>query len=402
MVNRIRRLRLPALLLLVVALVVSMAPAASAWQPPGGAIFNNPKGDRAAQYRIVNSITRAVNNAPRNSTMLLSAYMFDNAGTFKAMMRAHRRGVHVQVVLDAAHARNGKTRRMAARFNRDNVGGAMPQRWGRDQSYLVFCRQACRGSNGYNHTKFYAFSQSGTAKNVVMVSSSNPNAGGAVKGWNDVYVMKNKPELFRGHSRVLAEMAEDSPRNGDRFIQLREGNALARFYPKRTGNHPIMEDLNRVRCRGAAGGAGVGGRTKIRVSMFRWNRKWGKRIATKLVGLAGDGCLLDITYGAPSRELRLYLTGAAQRSGRIRLWDSRFDRNGDGKVDLRNHTKYLLVSGVIGGDRSSWQVTAGSQNWGASLRTSDENTITLDNRAAHAAYARNFTHVATTSARRID
>ena len=117
MVTRPRTLRLPALLALVLALVVSMAPAAAAWEPTGGAIFNNPKGNKAAKYRIVNSNTRAVNGAPRGSTMLMSAYMFDNRGTYKAMMRAHRRGVHVQVVLDAAHARNGKTRRMAARFN---------------------------------------------------------------------------------------------------------------------------------------------------------------------------------------------------------------------------------------------------------------------------------------------
>ena len=234
-----------------------------------------------------------------------------------------------------------------------------------------------------------------------MTSSSNPNAGGAVKGWNDMYVLKSVPQLYQGAERVMAEMAQDTPNDGDRFLQFREGGALTRYYPKRTGTHPIIQDLNRVSCRGASGGAGIGGRTVLRVSMFRWNRKWGKAIAKKLVGLAGNGCKLNIVYGAPSRELRLYLTNAARRSGRINLWDSRYDRNGDGKPDLRVHHKYLLISGHIGSDNSAWQVTTGSQNWGASLRTSDENTVTVNSRGAHGAYVNNFQHIINTSARRI-
>jgi phosphatidylserine/phosphatidylglycerophosphate/cardiolipin synthase-like enzyme len=389
-------------LFVVLAMLALTVPVASAWEPQGGAIFNNPKGGRDAKFRIVRAITRAVQGTPRGATILMSAYMFDNRGTYDALVAAHRRGVHVQMVLDTKNAKNGKTTRLARKFNRDNVRGSAPAKWGRDQSFVVFCKAACRGRNGYNHTKFYAFSRSGTASNVVMVSSSNPNAGGAVKGWNDMYVMKGKPGLFNGAARVHAEMAQDTPNDGDRFLQFREGNALTRYYPKRSGGHPVIQDLNRVRCHGAAGDAGVGGRTSIHVSMFRWNRKWGKAIARKLVGLAGNGCELSIIYGAPSRELRLYLTNAARRSSRISLWDSRFDRNGDGKVDLRVHHKYMLISGNYGGDASHWQVSTGSQNWGASLRTSDENTVNIADRTAHNAYLNNWQHIKSTSTRRID
>lgn len=391
--NRIRRL--PGLLLVVLALLVSVVPAASAWEPQGGAIFNNPKGNRDAKFRIVRAITRAVQGAPSGSTILMSAYMFDNGGTYDALVAAHRRGVHVQMVLDTVHARNAKTRRLATRFNRDNVAGPQPAKWGRDQSFLVFCKQACRGRNGYNHTKFYAFSRSGTASNVIMVSSSNPNAGGAIKGWNDMYVLKNRPQLWQTHARVHAEMAEDTPNDGDGFVRATEGDTTAMFYPKRTGTHPVIQELNGVRCFGNRG------RTSLHVSMFRWNRVWGKAIAKKLVGLANNGCELDIVYGAPSRELRLYLTHHARRSGRISLWDSRYDRNRDGAVDLRVHHKYLLINGRYGSNSSAFRVTTGSQNWGASLRTSDENTITVRSRSAHSAYLNNWQHIVSTSARRI-
>jgi hypothetical protein len=63
------------------------------------------------------------------------------------------------------------------------------------------------------------------------------------------------------------------------------------------------------------------------------------------------------------------------------------------------HHKYLLIKGHIGNDRSATYVTAGSQNWGASLRTSDENTVTIrNNAAAYRAYLNNWTMVRRSSA----
>ena len=105
-------------------------PQRSAWEPQGGAIFNNPKGGRDAKFRIVRAITRAVQGSPRGATILMSAYLFDNGGTYDALVAAHRRGVHVQMVLDGKFARNGKTRRLARKFNRDNVGGPAPAQVG--------------------------------------------------------------------------------------------------------------------------------------------------------------------------------------------------------------------------------------------------------------------------------
>ena len=90
----------------------------------------------------------------------MSAYLFDNGGTYDALVGACRRGVHVKMVLDGKFARNGKTRRLAAevqprqhrRPGAGEVGGAT-------RATSSSARQACRGPNGYNHTKLYAFSQ---------------------------------------------------------------------------------------------------------------------------------------------------------------------------------------------------------------------------------------------------
>ncbi len=50
-----------------VAVFVSLAlsvPTALAYQPPGGAVFNNPKGNRDAQFRIIQTVNKAIKGAP--------------------------------------------------------------------------------------------------------------------------------------------------------------------------------------------------------------------------------------------------------------------------------------------------------------------------------------------------
>lgn len=130
----------------------------------------------------------------------------------------------------------------------------------------------------------------------------------------------------------------------------------------------MMQDLAKVSCTGANDGAGVDGRTAIHISMFRWGGDRGMYIAKRLLQLQREGCRVSMIYGAPSRVIAALLKDAA-RAGRIELYDSRRDRNGDGWSDLRVHSKYLLINGRFAGDPSSWQVFTGSQNWGFSSLT---------------------------------
>ena len=43
-----------------------------------------------------------------------------------------------------------------------------------------------------------------------------------------MYVMKGKPGLFSGAARVHAEMAQDTPNDGDRFLQFTRGQRHSR------------------------------------------------------------------------------------------------------------------------------------------------------------------------------
>jgi phosphatidylserine/phosphatidylglycerophosphate/cardiolipin synthase-like enzyme len=397
-------LRSITILLSALAVVFALAPPAAAWEPSSKPVFNNPWGKKAAKWRIVNHVNKAINRSPRNSTIYISAFLFDAKSSADALIRARNRGVHVQVVLDGDDARTRQARRVKRVLNRDNVWRAdAPLRWGPDQSFLVHCEGSCRGRAHNNHTKFYAFTRTGTASDVVMVSSSNLNKGGATRGYNDLFIAKRKPQMLKQYRSIHREMAEDTPRAGvDRYRQLVSGRYTSRFFPKPQGSDPVIQDLEKVRCRGVRDGAGRNGRTAINVSMFAWNNTRGESIARKLVRLARDGgCDVRIVYGAPSKAVKEILRRAA-RNGHLRLYDSRYDRNGDGAFDVRVHHKYMLINGRYGTDRSAWRVHTGSQNWGrGTLRGGDENTLNVVSRFAYRYYMRNWRDVVGRHTRRI-
>lgn len=389
---------------IVLAVTAGLAAPAAAWEPVGGAIFNNPTGGYDARWRIVKQIDRAVANAKPGSRILISTFLMDSKASADALLGAHRRGVEVQIVMDGDDAFTGQGRRLARRLNDDNAKldvEGNPTQWGPDNSFVVFCEGSCRGGEHNNHAKFFVFTRTGTARDVVMVSSSNLNKGGATKGWNDLYVVKSVPRMVAQYAGIHAEMAQDTPSDGDRYRQYTSGAFTARFYPKPSGSDPVLDDLSKVRCKGATGGAGRNGRTAINISMFAWNNDRGMAIAKRLVQLDGYGCDVSIIYGAPSAQVRDVLRTSARRGG-VKLWDSRFDRDGDGIFDLRVHHKYMLINGNYGGDRSSWRVHTGSQNWGrGTLRGGDENTLTIVKRRAYSQYMKDWNHIARYGARRI-
>ena len=62
-----------------------------------------------------------------------------------------------------------------------------------------------------------------------------------------------------------------------------------------------MNALSPVRCVGAAGGTGVNGRTKIRVSMHAWNGDRGVWIAKRLRSLFAQGCDVKVMWAPGGR-----------------------------------------------------------------------------------------------------
>lgn len=389
------------LITLALVLVTGVGGAEAAYAPPGGATFNTPRpwGTTAQRYHIVRTVDAAIRNVSRTATdpepvIYISQFLLDDKPSVDALINASHRHVSVRVVLDpdiVGHQANRLTRAL----NSDNVGHISAEAstpsvpdpsWGPDHSYVLRCSGSCRGGGGNVHTKFYAFSHTGSVKNVVMVSSSNLNKGGALNGWNDLFVMRQRPKTFAKYAEIHKEMTDQTP-EGSGPDQVVDGPYTSRFFPMQNAtkaNDPTMKDLNKVRCHSDYG------RTRINVSMFYWQGTRGAYLASKLISLARDGCQVSVIYGAPSKAVRLQLRAAAVKH-LINVYDSRWDLNGDGAYDVRTHEKYVLIKGTFAGDRSSHLVMTGSQNWvGGSLSRGDEVTLNIALTSAYNRYIRNW------------
>lgn len=433
--------RVSLLLVAVLSLSFVLVPA-SAMGPRGGAVFNvpNPYGDDAANYRIVKKVEHAIRNTVPtrkhpHPVIHVSTYLLDRPTSVKTLIAACRRGVQVRVILDE-DIESRPSRKLITALNADNVrrrgqdpragrcnrplrsdhGGLRvqpgadaedteldlftprqarrsveaPKRnsftWGRDGSYVKRCEGSCRGKGGNMHSKFYLFSNTKSSHHVVMVSSSNLNRGGAKLGWNDMYLVKRRKDLYRGFKAMHRLMTDDVRAGGDK-VQINAGPFIARFFPMRNASKetdPTLRDLKKIRCRSALG------RTRVHISMFYWKGRRGSYLLDKVADLARNGCKVRIVYGAPSRLLAERMRNLA-RKHLINLWDSRWDYNEDGLSEVRTHQKYVLVKGTVGKNRRAYRVWTGSQNWVAgSLSRSDELTLNIGLRSAYESYRKNW------------
>jgi hypothetical protein len=218
----------------------------------------------------------------------------------------------------------------------------------------------------------YVMSSTGTADDVVMVSSSNLNGGGAKLGWNDLVVMKNRPKTFEFLVRVHRLMTAQK-RAGPRLLELVDGPYTTRIFPIKAGKarDPLLRDLRKVRCRSAFG------RTSLHIQQFWWNGRRGNYLWDRIRYLARHGCIVKIIIGAIDRGLGRRMRDA-ERRGLIDFWDSRIDTDDDGYVNTRTHMKCIAIRGTYGTNRRYHGVWTGTANWSdGSLNRGDENTVNI-------------------------
>ncbi len=392
---------------LVTALVTAglvLASPASAYVPREEATFNDLTRTFSSRWALMDHVQATIDAVPREGEILISTYLLDRRVIVDRLIAASRnRAVSVRVILDEDIFSDQATRLENA-LNADNPPGTTvtteESTWGVDRSYAKRCVGSCRGRGGNMHSKFYAFSQAGTAKNIVMVSSANLNAGGAMAGYNDLFTMTEQPGTYATYQQVHREMTQDSPID-DFYFTDPDGIFESRFFPMRDATidtDPVMKDLEKVSCTGADTRSG---KTSIHVSMFYWDGERGQWIRDRLLELAEQGCEVSIVYGAPAAIIAPRLKNFAM-DGIITLFDSRVHTDDDGVVDQRVHSKYMIIRGNYNGDTSAKQVFTGSQNWvGGSLTRSDEVLLSIKSDAAYAQYLQNWKDVTRVGARQI-
>ncbi|WGX98840.1 phosphatidylserine/phosphatidylglycerophosphate/cardiolipin synthase family protein [Nocardioides sp. L-11A] len=373
-------------LLALVTLLVAPRPAATAddtWQPATGAVFNNPMGGVKARTKVVRQVHQAIRHTPPGATIRIATYNIDRADTARLLLEAHRRGVHVRIVVNDNII--GRTiRGLQARLGRDR----------RADSFLHICTSACRNSSraGNLHMKVYSFSQTGAARSVVISSSSNLGYGAAAGQWNDALTISGDDALFAAWTQVFQQLKRDrtaKPRHleyssetvGADFQRVRVSRAA-------TGD-PQLRRLRRVDC-AAPGGFGDGrGHSVVRVNMYAWYAGRGEALARELAAMRAEGCDIAVVGSVVSAPVVRIL----QRAGipvRIADWDwgRKLSTAGDDIVfgaRCYSHLKYVTVDGTFRGTATR-VVWTGSENWSPPGLSSDEVTFEVHDPTVVTAY----------------
>jgi phosphatidylserine/phosphatidylglycerophosphate/cardiolipin synthase-like enzyme len=384
-------------LLPAVGPVSSASPSAQAadgsrrWTPTGGGFFNDPWGDQDAKYRIERQIVAAIRHARKGSYIRIAVYSFDRVNVAKALIKAHNRGVHVQVLHnDHAYTKAMKMLKHALGTKRKR------------KSFDYTCKTGCRSVQGVLHDKIYLIEHTGGARNVVMTGSHNLTRNATVHQFNDLLVRKNAPKLHDLLLNLFRELKRD--RTAKPLYQhkvLRDYQLWVMPHPRTTSsNDPVMDILRKVRCRGAQGGTGNHGRTKIRVSMHAWNSKRGVYIARKLRHLYADGCGVKVMWALAGGEMKKTI-GAKTPRGQVPRHANGYNTDCDElrQVDMYSHQKYMTISGHYGDDRSASLVFTGSSNWTHSGISGDEMILRATGRRLVKQWNRNFKHIWTKRSR---
>ena len=333
------------------------------WMPATGGFFNDPWGTVESKFRIEREIVDAIRHARKGSTIHIAVYSFDRVSVAKALLNAHKRGVHVQVL------HNDHQYTTAMKMLKHGLGTNRGKK-----SWDYTCKTGCRSHQGVLHDKIYLFEHTGGAKNVVMTGSANLTGNAAVHQFNDLLV-RSDPDYYTMMLHLFWELKKDKQANPlYEHKKLKDYQLWVMPHPRTTSkNDPLMEILRPVQCQGANDGTGTHGRTRIRVSMHSWNGARGTYIARRLRHLYAQGCDVRVMWALGGSGMKKVL-GLRTPRGELPRHADGYDRDCDElhEVDMYSHQKYMTISGHYGDDRSVSYVFTGSSNWTPSGISGDE------------------------------
>jgi phosphatidylserine/phosphatidylglycerophosphate/cardiolipin synthase-like enzyme len=376
------------------------------------AVFNDPLGTPAEQNAIFIQLARLIDRVPAGEEIQLSWFGFDPPDTADSaddpdltdrLVAAYNRGVRVKIILNHTEVGKAPQARLAALLGTDDT----------KPSYIVSCKDqfpsgADRGciatrqtswAIGYNHNKFLTATKvalsTGTVSNVVFQSSSNLGRWDTIEVYQNAVTFSEAPTFaaYRTYFEDLRRYRHDADGNNSYYWSSPTGTDYRAYFfprPERSGqpyddppSDTIYNILDTVTsC--TYDDNGTRRQTDIRVVQWAFNRP---ALAAKLTELRRAGCWVDVVFSGANAEVLAEL----QVSGGPQLTKCNF--NVAPEIDIRAHSKYLLIDGAYDNDIVP-RVFTGSHNWSRdSLRVSDEAMVRIMGRGIHDEYLRNFWHV---------
>ena len=323
------------------------------YTPKAGLLFNNPRGSHDSKYAIIKKLNAAIKATPKGATIRFAQYLFDIDSPGENLIDAYRRGVNVKILTDNGE-KSHIMKKLRKVLNKDRTDG----------SYVDSCRHSCFSTRtSVMHAKFYTFSTSGNADHVSLISSANPYTGNTYKSWNDLQTIVGDETIYTSLEKYFDDMRLDIVRK-NYYRTTQSGKNTLYFFPKADGKLPQLAALNDVRCTNVANGYGNNGKTQIRVAMWGWTRER-TDIATRLRALFAEGCDIKIYLNKPRVSPKVYaiLLKRNAKYGKMKIYDTWYDKNHNGAAELYMHLKAVTINGNYNGDPSSKLVFTGSQNF---------------------------------------
>jgi phosphatidylserine/phosphatidylglycerophosphate/cardiolipin synthase-like enzyme len=379
--------------------------------PPTGARFNNPYGSTAQRRALVDQVITAINASPgyvrRNpftrqvmpcpgnpkyfpSEIKIAVYSIADKRFAKALVAAQQRCVSVQVLMNS-HLTVVTSPSWRSIFRHLGRRGAD---YRHQRSFARRCSHGCLGT-AVLHSKMFLFSRPGRMRYTVMVGSTNMARNATKIQFNDLYTVNGNRQMYAQYRSVFEAMARDRTVRRDAPPRVyTAGPYTSTFYPYFHANRRTdrtMQALRSIRCSGADGGAGIGGRTVVYIAMHSWFGTRGRYLAGRVRQMYDRGCYVRILYsfmGGSIYSRLTYGTGRRMVARRVLFPGPR------GVVASKySHMKMFAASGNVAGDRSSWVVWTGSNNFSDKGPHADEVTLRIPLRSAYQAYVHHWKYM---------
>ncbi|MET9952192.1 phospholipase D-like domain-containing protein [Streptomyces sp. NPDC006339] len=393
-------MRRPTRLLLALAAAAGLLAASPA--PSGAAAvtttatFNDPAGDTAAQNRVRDHVIDLIGQAPAGSTITAGLYTFTDDPVTDALGAAKTRGVKVRVIVDhtSATMAGGEYERLVTRLGTD-----------RTQPSWVFACPAGRGCIGsrklpsdtdgaINHNKFWLFSNTGGASDVVVQTSANMTGVQRTDLFNNAVTIVDSG-LYGIYQSYFADLLHHGTSTAGlshyyKTPSSTTGPYKTYFFPRQESAGTSYDaDASTDTVKLILDNVGCSGGTQVRMAANLFTRD---EVASKLVALKNAGCSVILAHdgypGSMGTAVESVISGKLTQ--RVQCYE---DRGADvAKAGL--HSKYLLVEGTYDGVAGRKLVWTGSHNYTyPALRANDETLLKIDNPALFAQYKANHEHL---------
>ncbi|MFD9566719.1 phosphatidylserine/phosphatidylglycerophosphate/cardiolipin synthase family protein [Streptomyces sp. NPDC059994] len=370
-----------------------------------GAIFNDPSGTTAEQDKIRDHVVSLVNDAPAGSTVQMSMYTFTDDVLRTALIAAKDRGVAVKLVVDyKSHNFKPDGTELTKGGEYENLAAAL----GTDRtkaSWILSCPQG-RGcianrklnsddDGSINHNKFFLFSHTGGADNVVVQTSANMSGTQRTDLFNNAVTLVDAGLYANYQAYFNDQVANGSSGAGDNNyystpVSSTDPDYKTYFFPrKETSGTTYSTDpatdtvkliLDKVTCSSTQ-------HSEVRMAANLFYRD---QIATKLAAMVDAGCKVYLAAdanpngggtGLPSMGKTVESILYGQLTQRVECFET---PPAGHTVNIGIHSKYLLVNGTYEGVANEKVVWTGSHNYSwQALRSNDETILKINDDAVY-------------------